>query len=140
MSAAFILDKLRNGRAEDVHGVRAEYLKWLCYQHRAPGGMLVREYALCPHLVHIFNRCLQAGQLPHSLCHGRVCLLHKSGDGLVHDNYRLITIEPLLAKLYAIVLEQRAARYLEQCGLRALNRQGSAACILVLTSCSHLTT
>jgi hypothetical protein len=60
--------------------VRAEYIKWLRYHHRTPGGMLVREYALRPHLVHLqqVHRCLQTGQLvAHSLCCGRVCPLHK---------------------------------------------------------------
>jgi hypothetical protein len=42
----------------------------------------------------------------------------------VHDSCRLITIEPLLVKLFAIVLEQRAARYLEQCGLQAPEQAG----------------
>jgi exonuclease III len=118
------LSHLKSGKAEDVHGLRAEHLKVLCSLIRTPGGMLVQEYALEKHLAHIFNLCMSSGGWPADLCVGRVCPIHKKGDPTVHDHYRCITIEAVLAKLFGIVMQRRAAEYLEQQRLRAPEQSG----------------
>jgi exonuclease III len=118
------LSHLKQGKAEDVHGLRAEHLKVLCSHIRTPSGMLVKKYTLEKHLAHIFNLCMSSGTWPADLCIGRVCPIHKKGDPEVHDHYRCITVEAVLAKLFGIILQRRAADYLEQQRLRAPEQSG----------------
>jgi hypothetical protein len=119
-----VLSHLKQGKAADVHGLRAEHIKLLCADVRSPSGMVVREYALSKHLAHTFNLCMEGGCCPEQLCLGRVPPIYKSGDGAEHDNYRCITIEAFLAKVFAMVLQSRAAAYLEQQHLRVAEQCG----------------
>jgi sorting nexin-29 len=122
MNAA--LHRLRKGKAEDVHGLRSEYLTQLCSQQRSEDGGVVVHYTLSKYLAHAFNVCLLAGVVPDLLSWGKGCPLHKAGDPALHDHYRLITIVPLLAKVFSMVLHSRADQYLEQRQLRAPEQCG----------------
>jgi hypothetical protein len=46
-------------------------------------------------------------------------VLFKGGDASKFDNYRGITVGPILAKLFAMILEKRLSEWVEQHGLRA---------------------
>ncbi len=43
----------------------------------------------------------------------------KGGDAFEFDNYRGITVKPILAKLFAMILDKRLSEWAEQHGLRA---------------------
>ncbi len=44
--------------------------------------------------------------------------LFKGGDASKFDNYKGITVGPILAKLFAMILEKRLSEWVEQHGLR----------------------
>jgi sorting nexin-29 len=119
-----VLHQLKPGKAEDVYGLKAEYVKCLGTVLHMPDGGTTTVYALSKYLAHALNVCMAEGCAPAQLGWGRGCPLHKSGDPGVHDNYRLITIEPLLTKIFSMVLHNRASQYLEQQGLRAVEQSG----------------
>ncbi len=48
----------------------------------------------------------------------------KGGDASKFDNYRGITVGPILAKLFAMILEKRMSKWVEQHGLRAKGQAG----------------
>ncbi len=45
--------------------------------------------------------------------------LFKGGDASKFDNYKGITVGPILAKLFAMILDKRLSEWAEQHGLRA---------------------
>jgi hypothetical protein len=116
------LQRLKCGKAGDVYGLRAEYLL-LCTRTRV-GDTVKVKYTLSEHLAHAFNTCLTSGLAPDLLTWGKGCPLHKAGDPAVHDNYRVITIGPVLAKVFSFVMHARADRYLEQQRLRVPEQCG----------------
>ncbi len=48
----------------------------------------------------------------------------KGGDASKFDNYRGINVGPILAKLFAMILEKRMSKWVEQHGLRAKGQAG----------------
>jgi hypothetical protein len=50
--------------------------------------------------------------------------LFKGGDASKFDNYRGITVGPILAKLFAMILEKRLSEWVEEHGLRAEGQVG----------------
>jgi hypothetical protein len=69
-------------------------------------------------LLTTFNCFLEEGFLE-ALSTGVVHALFKRGDASKFDNYRGITVGPILAKLFAMILEKRLSEWVEQHGLRA---------------------
>jgi hypothetical protein len=56
---------------------------------------------------------------PKALCTKMVHTLFKKGNAPEFDNYRGITVGPILAKLFAMILDKRLSRWAEQHGLHA---------------------
>jgi hypothetical protein len=50
--------------------------------------------------------------------------LLKRGDAFEFDNYRGITVGPILAKLFIMILDKRLSEWVEQHGLRAKGQAG----------------
>ncbi len=50
--------------------------------------------------------------------------LFKGGDASEFDNYRGIMVGPILAKLFAMILDKRLNEWVEQHGLRAKGQAG----------------
>jgi hypothetical protein len=48
----------------------------------------------------------------------------KGSDASKFDNYRGITIRPILAKLFTMILNKRLSEWVEQHGLRAKGQAG----------------
>jgi hypothetical protein len=48
-----------------------------------------------------------------------VHVLFKGGDAFEFDNYRGITVKPILAKLFAMILDKKLSGWVKQHGLRA---------------------
>jgi len=50
--------------------------------------------------------------------------LHKGGDALQFENYKGITMGPVLAKMFAMILEAQLSSWAEERGLRAKGQAG----------------
>jgi hypothetical protein len=59
-----------------------------------------------------------------SLSTGVIHALHKGGDALQFENYRGIIVGPILAKVFAMILEARLSSWAEERGLRARGQAG----------------
>jgi hypothetical protein len=86
-------------------------------------GMKVKFILDAGELLHMplliaFNCFLVKGFLE-TLSTGVVHALFKGGDASKFDNYRGITVGPILAKLFAMILDKRLSEWVEQHGLRA---------------------
>jgi hypothetical protein len=55
---------------------------------------------------------------------GVVHVFFKRGDASEFDNYRGITVGPILVKLFAMILDKRLTEWAEQHGLRAKGQGG----------------
>jgi hypothetical protein len=71
----------------------------------------------------VFNKLLQQGYSA-SLSTGVIHALHKGGDALQFENYRGITVGPVLTKVFAMILEARLSSWAEERGLRAGGQVG----------------
>ncbi len=71
----------------------------------------------------VFNSFLAKGFLE-ALSIGVVHALFKRGNASEFDNYKGITIGPILAKLFAMILDKRLSEWVEQHGLRAQGQAG----------------
>ncbi len=69
-------------------------------------------------LLTIFN-CFLAEAFPEALSIGVVHALFKGGDAFNFDNYKGITVEPIITKLFTMILDKRLNEWVEQHGLRA---------------------
>jgi hypothetical protein len=70
-----------------------------------------------------FN-CFLAKGFPEALSTGVVHALFKGGDDSEFDNYRGIMIRPILAKLFAMILDKRLNKWAKQHGLCAKGQAG----------------
>jgi len=59
-----------------------------------------------------FN-CFLVKGFPEALSTGVVHALFKGGDASEFDNYRGITVGPILVKLFAMILEKRLSKWAE---------------------------
>jgi len=69
-------------------------------------------------LLTTFNCFLEEG-FPKALSIKVVHTFFKGGDASKFDNYRGITVGPILAKLFTMILNKRLNKWAEQHGLRA---------------------
>jgi hypothetical protein len=97
--------RLRRNKAAGLDGIKAEFLL-------DAGDMLHVPLQV------VFNKLLQQGYSA-SLSTGIIHALHKGGDALQFENYRGITVGPILAKVFAMILEARLSNWAEERGLRA---------------------
>jgi len=66
-----------------------------------------------------FDNCFLAEGFLEALSIGVVHAFFKGGNASEFDNYRGITVGPILAKLFAMILDKRLNEWVEQHGLRA---------------------
>ncbi len=83
--------RLKRNKAARLDGIKAEFLL-------DAGDMLHVPLQI------VFNKLLQQGYLA-SLSTRIIHALHKGGDALQFENYRGITVGPVLAKVFAMILE-----------------------------------
>jgi hypothetical protein len=69
-------------------------------------------------LLATFN-CFMVEGFPEALSTRVVHALFKGGDTSKFDNYKGIIIEPILAKLFAMILDKKLSDWAEQHGLHA---------------------
>jgi hypothetical protein len=70
-----------------------------------------------------FNFFMVEG-FPKALSTGVVHTFFKGGDAFKFDNYRGITIGPILTKLFVMILDKRLSKWVKQHGLRAKGQVG----------------
>jgi hypothetical protein len=71
----------------------------------------------------MFN-CFLAKGFPEALSIKVVHALFKGGDASEFDNYKGIIVRPILAKLFAKILDKKLNEWAEQHGLRAKGQVG----------------
>jgi hypothetical protein len=101
------LKKKQRNKAVGLDGMKVEFI------------LDARELLHIPLLI-TFNYFLEEG-FPKAFSTGMVHALFKRGDVSKFDNYMGITVEPILAKLFAMILEKR---WVEQHGLRVKGQAG----------------
>jgi hypothetical protein len=104
------LKKLQKNKAIGLDGMKVEFI------------LDVGELLHMP-LLTVFN-CFLAKGFPEALSIRVVHVLFKGGDAFEFDNYRGITVGPILAKLFAMILDKRLSEWTEQHGLRAKGQTG----------------
>jgi hypothetical protein len=100
-----VLKKLQKNKATGLDGMKVEFI------------LDARELLHMP-LLTTFNYFLAEGFLE-TLSTGVVHTLLKRDDASEFDNYKGITVRPILAKLFAMILDKRLSEWVEQHGLRA---------------------
>ncbi len=105
-----VLKKLQRNKAVGLDSMKAEFI--------LDAGELLHIPLLTT-----FNCFLEEGFLE-ALFTGVVHALFKGGDASKFDNYMGITVGPILAKLFAMILEKRLSEWVEQHGLRAKGQAG----------------
>ncbi len=70
-----------------------------------------------------FNKILREGYCE-SLSIGIIHALYKGGDYSQFDNYRGITVGPVLVKVFAMIFESRISQWAETNDLRAKGQAG----------------
>ena len=108
---AAALKALKNSKASDLFGVRAEVVKELLLGDDT-------NYFLMPHLLHTFKLALSSGTLPKTWCQGCVHPIAKVSCPSSCDDYRCITVGALLGKLFASLLDRRLNDHLEVYNMR----------------------
>jgi hypothetical protein len=104
------IKRLKRGKAVGLDGVKAEFVIDGCD-------------ALLRILQTLFNKLLSEGFCS-SFAVGVIHALLKSGDASSIDNYRGIIVDPVIAKLFAMVLESRLSFWAERKGIRARGQAG----------------
>ncbi|XP_057859365.1 uncharacterized protein LOC131068202 [Cryptomeria japonica] len=98
------IKKLGVGKVKDLVDLQAEYLKWALK-------------SLAPHTMKNFNNIIQQG-FPKDWTTSLVIPLFKSRDVNNPSNYRTIMINPLFAKFFGSMTENRISKWLEEIGKR----------------------
>ncbi len=97
--------KLKRNKFAGLDGIKAEFLL-------DAGDMLHVPLQI------VFNKLLQQGYST-SLSTGVIHALHKGDDALQFENYKEITVGPILAKVFAMILEAQLNSWAEERGLHA---------------------
>lgn len=82
------------------------------------------RHVLIPLLVHICNLSVSTGVFPNAFKRALVHPIHKSGDNDVVNNYRPISVLPVMSKILEKVLNNRLINYLESKQLLSSNQFG----------------
>ena len=102
--------RLKRGKSPGIDGILADMIK--------DGGDLVQQ-----RLLWLF-KCMLASHFPKRLFVGLITAVYKSGDKTDMGNYRGITVGSVVAKLFAMILEQRIASWAEEHAVKAKGQAG----------------
>ncbi len=122
------LKKLQRNKVIGLDGMKVEFI------------LDVGELLHMPLLI-TFN-CFLAKGFPEALSTGVVHALFKRGNVSKFDNYKKITVGPILAKLFAMILDKRLSKWAEQHGLNNMGcvprvKLGFAKIIALLMNSSY---
>lgn len=100
------INRLNSGKAADIHGLAPEHIK------------LTAEVC-APLLVPLFRAMLDTGTIPTQLQQSYIIPVHKRGkDPLSSDNYRGISISPIINKVFEHVITQKTEPLMSQNSLQ----------------------
>ena len=114
---------LKNYKATGYSGCPTELLKYAIIEDR-PGQPVPADIDVAAMLAGMLDACFQCGKVPSAWNRMLVSPVFKRGDRGDHANYRPIAVSDALAKLYALVLNNRLLPWLERHGLRAPTQAG----------------
>jgi hypothetical protein len=100
-----MLKKVQRNKVASLNGMKVEFI------------LDVGELLHMP-LLTTFNYFLEEG-FSEALSTGMVHAFFKGGDASKFNNYRGITVMPILAKLFTMILDKRLSEWFEQHGLCA---------------------
>ena len=95
------ISKLKNNKASGLDSISNEMIK-----ARAP--------IILPFLVIFFNKILETKEYPDEWAVGIITPIHKSGEIDDPDNYRGITINSCLSKLFTLLLNNRLTNFINK--------------------------
>ena len=116
---------LRNYKASGFSGCPTELLKYAILNDDPSTGYQVPSDVDVPqHLATMLDACFRTGRVPAAWNKMLVSPVFKKGDKADLANYRPISVGDALAKLYAVVLNNRLLPWLESHHLRAPTQAG----------------
>ena len=87
---------LKNGQSPGIDGIPAEFFKVAC------GKFL-------PFLEIMFNKLYNNSYFPNDWSISIITLIPKKGDKNIPDNYRGISLQPVISKIYTTILNKRSS-------------------------------
>lgn len=106
-----IILNLRSDAAAGWDGISSKFLK-------------SAEHTLTPIITFICNLAIRTGKFPRALKKAMVLPIHKSGDRMLVNNYRPISILPSLSKILERVINTALVSFLENNSLLSKNQFG----------------
>jgi hypothetical protein len=95
-----IINNLKSSNAVDVYGMSNNFIK-------------IHMKALLNNITEIINKSLFSGNFPDVLKIGIVTPIFKTGDRKNKNNYRPITVNPILGKIFEYVIQRRFQDHLD---------------------------
>lgn len=95
-----IIFNLKNKTSSDIYGLNTVIIKAICY-------------IICIPLAHIFNLCLSQGVFPDALKIAKVIPLQKKANLDSIDNFRPISLLPIVSKILEAIIKTRLVSYFE---------------------------
>ena len=102
----------------------------------SPSILKISAYVIYESLTHIYNLSLCTGTFPSKLKMARVTPLFKAGDSSNMNNYRPISVLPVLSKLFEKMVYSQIYEYLTKFNLIHANQSGfrsKHSCVTALT-------
>jgi exonuclease III len=122
---AIALSRLNNHRSPGLSAFCAEFFKYATYQPPPSDGKLPpAEHVLLQSLTILMNAVFKQGVVPARWDLSLITPVHKRGAMLDTANYRPIAVGEPLARLYAVLLQQRLDSHLEDNALRPDSQAG----------------
>jgi hypothetical protein len=106
-----IINTLEPKNSSDIDGISNKLIKFLKFEIAEP-------------LVHIFNLSISSGSFPSRLKTSRTVPIFKSGDHLLCDNYRPISLLPTISKILEKAMAKKLTNHLKENNLLCQNQFG----------------
>lgn len=94
------ISKLKPGKAPGMDNIKGEIIKTIAH-------------VIGDALVHVFNLCFTSGVYPDILKIAKVIPLYKKGNNTLPENYRPISLLPIINKLLERLIEKRLRAFLQ---------------------------
>ena len=89
-----------------------------------PGYLKDIAFEIAPSLAFIINLSLKTGKIPNDLKIGKITPIYKSGPRSNFDNYRPISVLPIVSKIMEKCVHKQLMSYLEENKLLSTNQYG----------------
>lgn len=106
-----VIDSLNNSKSRDIYGLNTGVVK------------TVRDLVLLP-LTKLINQCIESAVFPDVLKHALVVPIYKRGDHNDMNNYRPISLLPVVSKIFERLIAKQITTYFERNYLFCTNQYG----------------